>query len=306
MQPFLWKKVSARMLVSMSDSGGGTERITLATLQACKEAGRKFSVLTCYDAPTARLMASAGVEILLVGDTAGEVVLGLPRTREVPIEFMVHITAAVRRGAPNAFVMADLPYQCTVDGPAKTVEWCRRFRDETGCDGIKIEVTAAQADLVSAVRDADIAVVAHLGLLPQSIESPSGYRAQGRDAAGAQRLLTETRQIEEAGASMLLLEAVASEAAGEITARTKLPVIGCVSGPRCDGTVVVLHDMLGLGGGHPPRAVKRYENLSELMTRAFRAYVEDIHAGRFPTDEQAIHMHAGEHEKLVGVSGAKR
>ncbi len=293
------------MLVRMGATSSDTKRVSLAILRACKQAGRRFSVLTCYDAPTARLMASAGVEVLLVGDTAGEVILGLPRTREVPIEFMLHITAAVRRGAPQAYVMADLPYLCRVDGLATTVEWCRRFQAETGCDGIKIEVTGAQADLVSAVRDAGIEVVAHLGLLPQSIESASGYRAQARDAAGARRLMTDIRRLEEAGASMLLLEAVASEVAREVTARTALPVIGCVAGPHCDGTVVVLHDMAGLGGGHPPRAVKRYENLSEIMTRAFRAYVEDIHAGRFPTEVDAIHMQVGEYDKLLMSSGVE-
>jgi len=283
------------MLMAMSAHG----KIGLQGLKAGKHAGRPFSVLTCYDAPMARLMEQAGVEVLLVGDTAGEVILGLPTTKEVPAEFMIALTAAVRRGAPETFVMADLPYLCRVEGEAATVRWCQRFRDESGCDAVKVEVAGDEAALVSAIGDAGVPVVAHLGLLPQAVDAKSGYRAQARDAEGARKLMEDARRLEQAGAVMLLLEAVASEVTREIANRTELPVIGCVAGPHCDGTVVVLHDMIGLGGGHPPRAVKRYENLSEVLTRAFQAYVEDIHARRFPTDANAIHMKEGEYDKLL-------
>ena len=287
------------MLMAMSTRG----KTSLQGLQASKRAGRPFSVLTCYDAPTARLMEQAGVEVLLVGDTAGEVILGLPTTKEVPVEFMIALTAAVRRGAPDTFVMADLPYLCRVEGETPTVRWCQRFRDQTGCDAVKVEVSGDEAALVSAISDAGVPVVAHLGLLPQAVDSKAGYRAQARDAEGALRLMEDARQLERAGAVMLLLEAVASEVARQIANRTELPVIGCVAGPYCDGTVVVLHDMIGLGGGHPPRAVKRYEILSEVLTRAFKAYVEDIHARRFPTDPDAIHMKEGEYDKLLAQIG---
>ncbi|HSW46176.1 MAG TPA: 3-methyl-2-oxobutanoate hydroxymethyltransferase [Phycisphaerae bacterium] len=275
-----------------------TRRTTLASLRAGKKAGRKFSVLTCYDAATARLMAAAGVEVLLVGDTAGEVVLGLPTTRQVPIDFLLTLTAAVRRGAPNSFLMADLPYLCRVEGPDATIEWCRRFHRETDCDAVKIEVTARDVELVTAVRRAGVPVVAHLGLLPQSIESREGYRAQARDADSALKLIADARTLIEAGADMLLLEAVSSEVAREITAGTEHPVIGCVAGPHCDGTVVVLHDLVGWGGGHPPRAVRRYADLAEVFAGAFAGYVADVQAGRFPTEEDAIHMRPGEHERL--------
>ncbi len=281
-----------------------SEKVTLATLQASKRAGRKFSVLTCYDAPTAGLMQAAGVEVLLVGDTAGEVVLGLPSTREIPPEFLLTLTAGVRRGAPRALVMADLPYACVRDEDAGiTVGWMKRFVEEAGSDAVKIEVTGRDASTVEAACDAGVPVVAHLGLLPQSIDSRDGYRAQGKDADSAAGLIADARQLESAGACMLLLEAVASEVAGEIASRTALPVIGCVSGPHCDGTVVVLHDMIGLGGGHPPRGVKRYEDLAEVLTRAFARYVDDIHAGRFPTEKDAPHMKVGEFEKLRAPTG---
>ena len=280
-----------------------TRKTTLASLRAGKKAGRKFSVLTCYDAATARLMEAAGVEVLLVGDTAGEVVLGLPSTRQVPVEFQLAITAAVRRGAPHSFVMADLPYLCRVDDHQTTIQWCRRFQTETGCDAVKIEVAGQDADLIAAVHRAGVPVVAHLGLLPQMIESVQGYRAQGRQAADALRLIEDARRLAEAGADMLLLEAVASEVARQITADTELPVIGCVSGPHCDGTVVVLHDMIGWGGGHPPRAVKQYAGLSEVLSEAFARYVADVQAGQFPTEQDAIHMKEGEYVKLTAALG---
>ena len=275
------------------------ERTTLAALRERKRAGRKFSVLTCYDAPTARIMAAAGVEVLLVGDTSGEVVLALPSTRETPVEYLLTITAAVRRGAPDAFVMADLPYACRSEGDAAAVRWAQRFMDETGCDSVKVEVKSGEAELVKAMSAAGVPTIAHLGLLPQLIDPATGYKAQARDAAGAAELIRSARRMEAAGASALLLEAVASEVAARIAEATELPVIGCVAGPGCDGTVVVLHDMLAWGGGHPPRTVKQYADLGAVLGRAFAAYVEDVHAGRFPAAEHSIQMHPGELEKLT-------
>jgi 3-methyl-2-oxobutanoate hydroxymethyltransferase len=280
------------------------DRISVATLAGFKRSGKKFSVLTCYDAPTAGIMEAAGTEVLLVGDTAAEVVLGLPSTREIPPEFLLTLTAAVRRGARRAFVMADLPYACRRENDiAATVAWSRRFYEEAASDAVKIEVSTEDVNVVAAAVDAGIPVVAHLGLLPQSIESPEGYRAQGKDADSARRLIEDARRFEDAGACMLLLEAVASEVSREIAMHTDLPVIGCVSGPHCDGTVVVLHDMIGLGGGHQPRGVKQYEDLSKVLARAFTRYVDDIHAGRFPTERDVAHMKPGELDKLLALTG---
>jgi 3-methyl-2-oxobutanoate hydroxymethyltransferase len=240
---------------------------------------------------------------MLVGDTAGEVVLGLPSTRETPVDYKLTITAAVRRGAPHAYVMADLPYACRLGGDAATVRWAQRFMNETGCDGVKVEVKADEASLIRAMAEAGVPVIAHLGLLPQLIVPVTGYRAQARDAASATELIRSAGEMESAGATGLLLEAVASEVAGRITAASALPVIGCVAGPHCDGTVVVLHDMLAWGGGHPPRAVKQYENLAAVLGRAFAAYVRDIHDGSFPAEAESIHMRPGELEKLAAQMG---
>lgn len=271
-------------------------------LSSWKQAGQKFSVLTCYDAPTARLMQDAGVEVLLVGDTSAEVVLGLPSTREIPVDYLLTLTAAVRRGAPDVTVMGDLPYACRMAPVAEAVAGASRFL-AAGADLVKVEVTGADAGLVEAMVGRGVPVVAHLGLLPQMLSPDEGYMARGRTAEQARELIAEARRFESAGAVALLLEAVASEVAREIAQHTRLPVIGCVAGPHCDGTVVVLHDMLGWGGGHPPRTVRRYGSLSEVMTSAFRQYVEDIHSGSFPSHKESIHMKAGELEKLMAPTG---
>ncbi len=276
----------------------GGPATTLETLYARKREGRKFSVLTCYDATMARLMEQAGVEVLLVGDTAAEVVLGLPGTRGIPLEFLLTITSAVRRGAPRSLVMGDLPYACRVGGVTSAVTGAQRFMD-AGADLVKIEVTGQDAELVEKATAAGVPVVAHLGLLPQMLQSGESYAARGRQVEEARHLIADARRLESAGAAALLLEAVASEVAREIAVHTPLPVIGCVAGPHCDGTVVVVHDMLGWGGGHPPRMVRRYANLAVLLADAFRRYVADIHAGSFPSETESIHMRPGELEKLT-------
>ena len=294
----MWPTACSRILIAMAPR----TKTTFSDLRERKRRGRKFSVLTCYDAATARLMQDAGVDMLLVGDTAAEVVCGLKSTREIQPEFLIQLTAAVRRGAPETFILADLPYACRCKDPETTAHWARRFMDESPCDAVKIEVTAEHTDAVTAMIDAQVPVIAHLGLLPQMIDPATGYRARGKDAEQARVLIEEARRFEQLGVQGLLLEAVASEVAREIESHTPLPVIGCVSGPHCDGTVVVLHDMIGWGGGHPPRLVKQYEDLSVVLTRAFKAYVDDIQAGRFPGDEHAVHMTPGELEKLMSIA----
>ena len=248
-------------------------------------------------------MEAEGVDMLLVGDTAAEVVLGLDSTRGIPPEFLLTLTAAVRRGAPNSFVMADLPYAWRHGTIREVTDWTQRFLEETASDAVKIEVTGQDAALIESIRNVGVPVVAHLGLLPQTIEPGETYRARGRTATEAAELLEDARRLENAGASILLLEAVASEVAKEVASRTELPVIGCCSGPYCDGTVVVLHDMIGWGGGHPPKSVKQYADMSHTLGQAFTAYVADIRTGQFPRDEDAIHMKPGEYDPFIALAG---
>jgi 3-methyl-2-oxobutanoate hydroxymethyltransferase len=281
--------------MSMSPPSGKT---TLATLQARKRERRKIPVLTCYDFTTAKLMAAAGVDVILVGDTYGEVCLGHPSTLPVTVDHLVTVTEAVRRGAPDAFLIGDMPYLSYQVDPSEAIRHAGLFMAQAGCDCVKVEVDRRLADTVAAMARATIPVMAHLGLKPQSLHCYGGYKAQGKRAEDALAIVEDARILEEAGAVALLLEAVPNEVARIITERTALPVIGCVAGPHCDGTVVVLHDMLGYTAGHPPRSVKRYVELHDVLTQAFRAYVSDVTERAYPSESNGITMPADELARL--------
>jgi len=277
---------------------GSTSKVTICTLLARKRERRKVPVLTCYDHSAARLMAEAGIDVILVGDTYGEVCLGHSSTLPVTMDQMITIAAAVRRGAPDAFLIGDMPYLSYQIGIDDAIGNAGRFMAEAGCDCVKLEVDRRLADTVAGIARATIPVMAHLGLKPQSIHRYGGYKVQGRRADDALAVIEDARVMEEAGAVALLLEAVPDEVAKIVAERTTLPVIGCVAGPHCDGTVVVLHDMLGYSSGHPPRSVKRYANLYETLTDAFTAYAADVMEGRFPCQRQGITMAGEERAKL--------
>lgn len=276
-----------------------SSRITLETLYARKRAGRKVPVLTCYDYTTARLMEESDVEVLLVGDTYGEVCLGHSTTLPVTLDHLVTVTAAVRRGAPSKFLIGDMPYLTYQINSAEAIRHAGRFMAEAGCDCVKVEVDRRLADTVTDMARASIPVMAHLGLKPQSVHLQGGYKCQGKTAEEAWTLIEDARLLEQAGAVALLLEAVPSEVARLITSRTTLPVIGCVAGPHCDGTVVVLHDMLGYAAGHPPRSVKRYANLHGLLLNAFQEYAQDITGEHYPAEEHGLKMAAEEPARLA-------
>ena len=244
-------------------------------------------------------MAESGVEVILVGDTYGEVCLGHSTTLPVKLDHLITVTEAVRRGAPNSFLMGDMPYMSYQVSHEEAIRNGGRFMAEAGCDCVKVEVDRRLVSTVEAMSRATIPVIAHLGLKPQSIHAHGGYRAQGKDAYSATRLIEEARMMEQAGAMGLLLEAVPNEVSRIIASNSSLPVIGCVGGPYCDGTVVVMHDMLGYGAGHPPRSVKRYANMRKVLTEAFSTYVQDVAHEIFPTVEHGISMPVEEAEKLI-------
>jgi 3-methyl-2-oxobutanoate hydroxymethyltransferase len=275
------------------------KKISIITLRERKKNGTKIAMLTCYDYPTARLMAESGIDTILVGDTYAEVCLGHASTLPARMDTMIEVTGAVRRGAPDAFLLGDMPYLSYQASEYEAIHNAGRFMAEAGCDGVKLEVDSRLADTVRALTRATIPVCAHLGLKPQSIHQIGGYRCQGKTADAARALIQDAEIMEQAGAAMLLLEAVPLEVARLITRRTELPVIGCVSGPHCDGTVVVLHDMLGYHAGHPPKSVKTYADVHQILTSAFAAYRADIAAGEFPTTLHSIQMPEGELDKLL-------
>ncbi len=273
-------------------------KITIATLNRRKVEGQRIAMLTCYDCPTAELMCAAGIDVLLVGDTYAEVVLGHNSTLPATVDMMLEVTRAVRRGAPEAYLIGDMPYLSYQAENTAAVRNAGRFMAEAGCDAVKIEVDRQLLDTVTAMTRASIPVVAHLGLRPQSVHRIGGYRSQGKTAEQARMLIEDARAMESVGVSMLLLEAVPAEIARMITEATTLPVIGCASGPHCDGTVVVLHDMLGYNAGHPPSSVKPYLDIHTLLVNAFTRFKTDIEGRAFPADEHGIRISDSELQKL--------
>lgn len=255
-------------------------------------------MLTCYDFATARLMEEAGVDSLLVGDTYAEVCLGHDSTLPATLDHMVTLNAAVRRGAPTAYLVGDMPYLTYQISQGEAIRNAGEFMARGFCDCVKVEVDRRHVKTVEAMSAATIPVMAHLGLKPQSIQSLGGYKIQGKRAVDAKQLVEDAKMMEHAGAIALLLEAVPTEVAAIITESTELPVIGIASGAKCDGQVLVMHDMLGFNAGHPPRSVKQYANLSPVLVDAFRAYANDVVEGKFPNQEQSVGMEAQELTEL--------
>lgn len=240
--------------------------------------GERFACLTAYDATTARHLERAGIPLLLTGDTAAEVVLGLPGTIHAPLDFLIMITAAVKRGAPNTFVMGDMPflsYQCD---EADGIRNAGRFLTEGMADAVKLEVDGTFTGLVSQLDRAGIPVCAHIGSRPQRAKHDGGYRAAGRTRADAARIIEDAVRMEEAGACMLLIEATPAEVSQQIVDRTSIPVIGCGAGPACHGQIVVTQDILGLTDWQPAFATPVADIASALQAAAQR-WITKVAAG---------------------------
>jgi 3-methyl-2-oxobutanoate hydroxymethyltransferase len=277
-----------------------SRKVTIGDLRAARRSGEKMPMLTCYDYSTARLMQEAGVSMLLVGDSAANVILGHPTTLPVSLEFMIEITAAVRRGAPLALVMADMPFGSYQGSVARGTRNVFKMVKESGCDCVKIEAGESQLPLVRELSDAGVAVVAHLGLRPQSVGIVGGYRYQGRTAAEAQQIVELARKLQDAGAAALLLEAVPAEVGLAVVEGTEVPVIGCGAGPHCHGSVVVTHDAVGLTlGAHRPRFVPTVADLGTPSIQAFAEYADAVRSGRYPAPEHQYEMAEGERQKLL-------
>ena len=275
------------------------QKTTLATLIAQKHRGIPISMLTAYDFPTAQIEEAAGVDCILVGDSAAQVVLGFDSTLPITMDFLVTIAAAVRRGAPNVFLVGDMPYLSFNVNAEEAIRNAGRFMADAGCDGVKIEGDARIADTVRQMSAATIPVMVHLGLRPQAVHQFGGYRAQGRNAKTAQQLIDDAKTLEDAGACAILLEAVPPEPAKIIADSTRLPVIGCGAGPHCDGHVVVFHDMIGLTATPLPRFVRRYAETRDYIQKAVAAYVSDIANHAYPQAEHCYQMEEGQAAKLT-------
>lgn len=275
-----------------------TRKFTLNDLRSSRTNAKKVPMLTCYDYATARVMEQAGVPTLLVGDSAANVVLGYDTTLPVSLEFMAEITAAVRRGAPNALVVADMPFGSYQGSVARGVKNVCRMVQLSSCDCVKIEAAESQLRLVRELSDAGVAIVTHLGLRPQAVGMMGGYKFQGRTAGEARGIVSLARRMERAGAAALLIEAVPPEVSGAVVAAVSIPVIGCGAGPACDGHVIVTHDALLLTE-HAPKFVPILGDLSNAMRQYFSDYVRLVEDGRYPAQEHNYTMPANEREKFT-------
>jgi len=279
-------------------------RLTVEHILGFKRRGERFAMLTAYDYPSAQLLDRAGIPLLLVGDSLGMVVLGHPSTLPVTMDDMLRHAQAVARGARRALVVADLPFLSYQVGAEDALRNAGRLLKEGGVQAVKLEGGGEVADTVRRLVAAGIPVMGHLGLTPQSVNVLGGYRVQGRTAAAAARLLEDARALEAAGAFAVVLETIPTELAEQVTARLAIPTIGIGAGPRCDGQVQVLHDLLGLFPDFTPRHARRYANLGPLIVEAVARYAADVASGSFPGEAESVAMDPAVLVELRGRAGA--
>ncbi|MFH1626320.1 MAG: 3-methyl-2-oxobutanoate hydroxymethyltransferase [Pseudomonadota bacterium] len=264
-------------------------KITILDLQRMKDEGKKITMLTAYDYPTGRILDTCGVDILLVGDSVGNVILGQNNTLPVSIEDMIHHTKAVAKASKNSMVVIDMPfmsYQTSIEDAKRNAG---RMIKETGAEAVKLEGGGTMEDTIKAIADIDIPVMAHIGLTPQSVHRMGGYRVQGKEEKQREKLLADALAVERAGAFSVVLEAIPSKLAQEITERLRIPTIGIGAGVNCDGQVLVINDVLGLSGDFRPKFVKKYVNLEEIISKAVKDYISEVKSAAFPGDEHSFH-----------------
>ena len=261
-------------------------KMTLQHIRDKKSRGEKITMLTAYDYPMARLVDRAGMDIILIGDSLANVVLGLDATTQIGMDIMVPHAKAVSRGVERALVVADMPFEAYQPAGADEVKNARRLVNESGCGAVKVEWFPWCDEVVRSLRAAGIEVMGHVGLTPQTAQE---FKVQGRDSASAQAIIQQAKLLEETGCFAIVLECVPEDLAREITRDLKIPTIGIGAGKFCDGQVLVLHDMLGLNDRKVPKFVKKYADLSPQVIAAVQLYKEDVEAGRFPGPEQSFH-----------------
>jgi 3-methyl-2-oxobutanoate hydroxymethyltransferase len=257
-------------------------------LLTMKVAGRRIVVLTCYDAVFARLLEQAGVDVLLVGDSLNQVLAGHETTLSTTLDQMIYHAAAVRRGSRRALVFVDMPFLTYQISIPEAIRNAGRVLQETGAHGVKLEGGSHMAETVSALVDRGIPVIGHLGLTPQSVHALGGYRVQGREEKGADRMLQDAKALEAAGACAIVLELIPAPLAARISKSLTIPTIGIGAGPGCDGQVLVLHDMLGLNEQFAPKFLKHYAKLGESVREAVRGFAADVRDGKYPGKEHSF------------------
>jgi len=266
----------------------GSKQVRIRDLKQRKQRGEKIAMLTVYDATMARLLEQAGIDVFLVGDSLGNVIEGHDTTIPVTLDAMIHHTQAVRRGAPKALVVADMPFLTYQVSAREALRNAGKLIQRGGASAVKLEGGQAIIEVVRRLVDAGLPVMGHLGLLPQQVHQLSGFRQQARDEQEAERLVEDARALEEAGAFAIVLEAIPPEVARTVTAELSIPTIGIGAGPHCNGQVLVSYDAFGLTDESAPSFVKQYARLGELMVAAAKAYADDVRLGRFPAPEATV------------------
>jgi 3-methyl-2-oxobutanoate hydroxymethyltransferase len=310
------------ILISRSGTGGnmsvaprvGNGKVTVPGILSRKSSSSaspsqpksKITCLTAYDFPTARLLDEAGVDILLVGDSVGMVVLGYDSTLPVTFEEILHHTRAVRRGTQRALLVADMPYGSFHVTMEESVRNAVRLVKEGGAEAVKIEGGERRIELIARLVEAEIPVMGHVGLTPQSIHALGGFHVQGKTADAARQLERDARAVESAGAFSVVLESVPRDLAARITEKLRIPTIGIGAGPECDGQVLVLHDLLGLTQGPRPKFARQYVDFSAEISRAVTSYCDDVRSGDFPSDAESFHSTADLRDYLRAPSLVKQ
>lgn len=265
-----------------------TQRVSIHTLRQMKERGEKITVLTAYDATFARLLDEGGADVLLVGDSLGMVIQGHETTLPVTLDEMAYHCRAVARGARRAHVVGDLPFMSYQSSIEQGMTSAGKLMKEGGCHSVKLEGGAVHAELVRRLVGAGIPVMGHIGLTPQSFHQLGGFKVQGRDPKGRERLIADARALEEAGVYAIVLEAIPADIAADITAAVSVPTIGIGAGVACDGQVLVSYDLLGMDDSFKPRFVRRFATLGQTIKDAVAGYVQEVRSGTFPSDAESF------------------
>jgi 3-methyl-2-oxobutanoate hydroxymethyltransferase len=274
------------------------KKVTAHTLIEKKMAKQPISWLTAYDFPMAQFEEKAGIDIILVGDSIGMTTYGFDSTLPVTMDLLIPHTRAVRKGAPSVFLIGDMPYMSYQVSAQEAVRNAGRFMAECGCDAIKLEGGREVLDTIKAIIRATVPVVGHIGLTPQSIAMLGGFKAQGRDADAAVRLIEDAKLLEEAGVCMILVEAVPPEVGKIIAERARIPIVGIGAGPHVDGQCLIVHDMLGMFEAFTPKFVKKYATIGEQIVAALKDFTQDVAKGGFPAPEHCYKMPEAEVRKL--------
>ncbi len=279
------------------------KRVTIPQLTEWKKNQRKITALTAYDYTFARLLDESGIDVILVGDSAGMVAMGYENTLPVTMDEMIHHTRGVRRGVQQALLVGDMPFMSYHTSAEDTIRNAGRFIQEGGAEAVKMEGGSRVLDKISAVIQAGISVMGHVGLTPQSVHQFGGYRVQGKNYLDARQIKKDGMDLQKAGVFSLVLEGIPMELAAEITAELEIPTIGIGAGPHCDGQILVTQDMLGMNLDFAPKFVKKYGELGTAIRSAVQGYVEEVQSGGFPDEAHSYHL---KKKKLRSVGNDSR